>query len=355
MCFGKFFIARVKDRVPTLSYRSIPLPFKLAQISSGMRRIVLSTPAIWTRMDIAWDYFDDKKLRKRVYLTLAHRASEWLKRAGGLPITLFLWDPTIDGASDDELDALDILYDTLLSYSTLWKEFKFDSRCRYISRSLIRIAALIAIDLPLLRSVSLHIECSNLHSTLFKFGCLTLPTLKRLSLETTRLKDFETKWTTITSISLCGKFDSFCYTRDELAEILRQTKCLISCNIFVAPDRDDSSDEQHLGKINLPFLKTLDINERVFGPPSLEVRSLLDLIVSPALQTLCLGAKFLQSSLLNFLEKSRGILKLTLPYFEDDVLLTDTAGVLRHLPSLTKLNLRSLRPGLATWKRRLGC
>ncbi len=138
----EIFVACVKDQVPTLSYRSTPLPFELAQISSGMRRIVLSTPTIWTRMDIPWDYFNNKKLRKRVYLTLAHRASEWLKRVGGLPITLFLWDPTVDGVADDELDALDILYDTLLSYSTLWKEFKFESRCRYISRSLIRVACL---------------------------------------------------------------------------------------------------------------------------------------------------------------------------------------------------------------------
>ncbi len=205
----------------------------------------------------------------------------------------------------------------------------------------------------MLRSVSLHIECSNLHSTLFQFGFLTLPTLKHLSLETTKLKGFETKWATITSISLCGKFDSFCYTRDELAGILRQTKCLITCKIFVARDQSNENDEQHLGNIFLHFLETLDINERAFGPPSYEVRSLLDLIISPALQTLCLSANFLRSTLLNFLEKSRGILKLTLPYFEDDILLADTARVLRHFPSLTELNLRSygpdLKPGKAGW------
>ena len=49
----EILIACVEDkRPPILSYHRMPLPYRLAQISSGIRRIALSTSILWASMDV---------------------------------------------------------------------------------------------------------------------------------------------------------------------------------------------------------------------------------------------------------------------------------------------------------------
>ena len=75
----EILIACVECTIPVLSYRNTSLPYVLAQISSGIRRIVLTTPIIWARMDVP-SYFLNHRLRKNaVYLTLSRRAIEWFR------------------------------------------------------------------------------------------------------------------------------------------------------------------------------------------------------------------------------------------------------------------------------------
>ena len=333
------------DDIPTLSDCQISLPYALAQISSGLRRVALNTPTLWARMDVPRYYYDDRQLRREGYLTLARRANKWLERAGGLPLTLFIRDPTENGESD----SINIFFGTLLSYSKRWKEIKFQSKCQFLTKSTIRITALKTIDLPLLESVSLSIECSVPHSRLSKTGFLTIPTLKHLSLETNCIRRFTVNWVVLTSVSLGRQQDSSCYSRNQLAGILQQARHLIFCDIVVDSVRESAG--HHLKITTLSFLKTLYISESTFGPPTSGASSMLDLITAPALETLRVRDTFFQPSLSDFLKRSPKISKLSLPCLPQDVSLMDTIGYLRHCPSLTLLSLSCSRYWHAVTRR----
>ncbi len=151
-------IACVVDDVPELSKDGIPLPYVLGQISSGIRRVVLATPIIWAHLEVPYYHFSSDIKHKHGYSTLARMAGEWLKRAGGLPLTLLIDDSvfTHKASEDAESDPSNVLFDALLNFSTTWKEIKLRSRCHHLTRPMVRISALTSADLPLLESVSLE-------------------------------------------------------------------------------------------------------------------------------------------------------------------------------------------------------
>ena len=341
--FREIFIACTAADVPTLSTRYTPLPYVLGRISSGLRHIALTTPAIWTRMDLPFHLYIDEKDRRRGYLTLARMARQWLKRADGLPLSLFIEDSAVSNTRfrNNESDEWNILIDVLLSYSAAWKKLSLKSSCQHLSRLLKRISALTAVDLPLLQSVSLEIACVAPNSGLSNIELLKIPTLKHLSisLESNKLRRFVVNWAVLTSVSFHGKHEDEGYSRTELAKIFRQTKCLVFCDIDVGRSR--ASDEHYHGKIMLPFLKTFYLYDRTFGPlgPSSGTPILTDLITAPVLEILSISSIFLKSALSDFLQKSPKIWKLYLPYFLDDMSLANTIGFLHHCPSLTVLSL----------------
>ncbi len=70
-------IAYVADSIPTLSSDQIPLPYVLSPPNAAeMRRIVLTTPIIWARMNVVPDFRSDRL----TYSVLASRAIEWFER-----------------------------------------------------------------------------------------------------------------------------------------------------------------------------------------------------------------------------------------------------------------------------------
>lgn len=117
-----------------LRYGCTSLPYTLAQISSGMRRTALTTPAIWAAMLIDMDKFydpDDLHHQKaRKYSTMASRASEWLDRAGEVPLYMSIAESTNSyaGLRDDQPHSCNILFDTLFRYSTRWKILRISSK-----------------------------------------------------------------------------------------------------------------------------------------------------------------------------------------------------------------------------------
>ncbi len=168
---------------------------------------------------------------------------------------------------------------------------------------------------------------------------LTIPTLKHVSLETDDVRKFAVNWATLTAISLRGKSFRTSHSKSEVAKILQQTKCLVSCDIVVWARSKEQTD---LDKISLPFLETLRINEshiRLAPATSPEAPSLLDHLIAPKLSELNILGKFLELSLINFLERSPNILKLDLPYLIADKSLTITTTLLRHCKSLTSVSL----------------
>ena len=340
--FREIFIACIEADMPTLSYLVTPLPYILAQISSGLRRIALATPAIWTSMDAQINpyHHEHEITNPQFYSILARKAREWFDQAGGLALTVFMGDPIPPYYQDRaEYGPSGIFFDTLFSYSVLWKELRFTSTCDIASANMIRIAALTAVDVPLLQSVSLCLP-RLLHQSQYSIFSNTVllktPTLKHVSLDVVHIRNFSANWGILTSIALRGKFRGS-YSKNELAKIFQQTKCLVSCDIVVGSN--NSEEEHYLGKITLPFLKTLHINEMTFGSASSEAPSLLDVITAPALEILRIKGIFLELSLLDLFENSPRIQNLSLPYLKNDTAFIMTIKLLRHCPSLSVLSL----------------
>ncbi len=118
---------------------------------AGCGRIALTTPLIWASMDInIRQYYFGSRLQEQVYKALSRRITEWFARSGGLPLTLFIRDPSRGLLRGDTLKAhsADILLDTLFSYSALWKNIHFDSSCEDLSIPILRVLALKAADVP---------------------------------------------------------------------------------------------------------------------------------------------------------------------------------------------------------------
>ena len=342
----RILIACVEDeKPPILSYRPIiPLPYRLAQISSGFRRVALSTPSMWSSMDVQFDAFRYENLDERAYSILAHMATEWFKRAGGLPLTVFIECPGSFSSNVEygESDLSNILFDTLFSYSARWKDIQFISCRKDFSLPVFRILALKAADVPMLQSVSLFLECSIPTAVLSNTVLLKTPTLTHVSLKTDNLRQIPVNWAGLTAISLKGPPFTIVhgYSKNEIAKIFGQTKCLVSCDIDIGPPR--LGEEIILEKTTLPFLKTLHLTERPSRlrlAPTPESPSLLDLLSAPTLAELHIHEGFFELSLLNFLKQIPNISELKLPYLKDDKSLAITLNFLRHCPSLTALSL----------------
>ncbi len=353
----EILIACVEDkRPPILSYYEKPLPCVLAQISSGIRRIALSTSILWASMDVQFDPFHDDGLGERAYSNLAHRVVEWFERARGLPLTMFIdcsssYPYYSSGRYVVESNPSNILFDTLLSYSDRWKTIQVSSSCEEFSILIDDIISLTAADVPLLQSVTLRLDCIFQRAALPSTVFLKIPTLRHVSLETDYVRWFPVNWATLTTLSLDARSGTYlyCYSKNEIAKILQKTKYLVSCDIGVGRAQPHEMLNRH--EISLPFLETLRVAEisSVLEPPtSPEAPSLLDILSTPILAELHICEHFLELSLLNFLKRSPNISKLELPYLKADESLAITTKLLRHCPSLTTLLLPHYRNPIYT-------
>lgn len=327
---------------PALSYRTTPLPYKLTQISTGMRHIALATPEIWASMNICINRtFNREQSSKRGYRILAGRASEWFDRAGDMALTVFITDMIYSyGFQDVQSDPSSILFDTLLSYSPRWKSIRVESICQDLSSPpIIRIAALTAFDVPRLQSISLCFQ--NGISMFYSSPLLSIDTLKHLTLSTdwddwpedTTISDFPVNWAVLTSVTIRGgKRDSLC-SIDEIARMLQQTKCLVFCDIALG----HGSRYNTLGEINLPRLEILCVET---GPSSSRSPSIFELINSPILAVLQIHGTVLDTSLADFFARSPGIREFYLNFrLDNERSLADITELLHHCPSLSVLNL----------------
>ncbi len=327
---------------PVLSYLTLPLPYILAQISSGIRRIALATPIIWASMAVLLNPFYVGYSGEQVYSSLARRVRDWFERARGLPLTVYMQVPSnfeYANLEQGDSDPSQILFDALFSYSSRWKNIEFNSNCEDLSAPVLRFAALTPADVPLLESITLYFRCLLPSSVLSSAAVLKTPALRHISLDTDDVRKFFINWATLTTIWLGGKY-SFSHSKNEIAGIFQQTKCLVSCDIIVGPPR--LGEEIALDKIKLPFLEILHINEKVYGlglTASTEGSTLLDHIAAPNLAEFHIHGTFLEVSLLNFFKRSPNICDLKLPYLRDDHSFTLTTTLLRHCSSLTTLFL----------------
>ncbi|KJA14227.1 hypothetical protein HYPSUDRAFT_208892 [Hypholoma sublateritium FD-334 SS-4] len=335
-------VACVQVDMPTLSYRTTPLPYILAQISSTMRHIALTTPFLWASMNVSFS--PHKRLDKWDYLVLASKAIGWFERAGSLSLTVFMQDPNPEFLllKNVQSDPSTILFDTLFSYSNRWRRIEFESECAsaIISAPIIRIAALTADDVPLLESITLRLKSGG--SKFCNNTLLAGPKLTRLALDIYRdalpgyigVTDFiQANWANLTSVTL-----GHC-SINEVARVLRQTRRLVFCHIYA-----DLRLENPMAEIKLPFLKTLRVDDQGPGPSSSGAHSVFDSISAPVLSTFKIHAVYLDISLAGFFKRSPDIQELALCRFRNDgeESLAVVAELLHYCPSLSTLNLRCL-------------
>ncbi|KJA22544.1 hypothetical protein HYPSUDRAFT_652761 [Hypholoma sublateritium FD-334 SS-4] len=320
----EIFAACVEDNIPILSFGTTPFPYILAQISSGMRHIALTTPCIWASMNVRTNlfYFGSQQPSKKDYAMLASKVSQWFDRA------------------DVQNDPSNILFDTLLSYSSRWKRIQLESIYGDVpSAPLVRIAALTAVDVPLLESITL---CFQSGSSVFRNSpILKIPTLRRLTLDThwnqfngTIISQFTVNWTNLTYVTIHGGRGNGVSSIDEIAQILRKTKRLVFCDIAVG-----TGSEHLLGKIDLPLLEMLCVDDKRCKPNSSGVPSIFDSINAPVLVVLKIRAKFLDIPLADFFGRTPAIRELSLSHLNSEKSLADITNLLRHCPSLSVLTL----------------
>ncbi len=294
-------VASVQGNIPELSYGHTPMPYVLGQICSGMRRIALTTPQIWASMRCQFGVniipSNRKITAEESYPILAHRAIEWFERSGRLALTVIIQDASrvYELLANMNSDPTSIVFDAILSYSPRLKEIHFTARCRpgILPAAMLRIASLTSDDVPLLQSISLRFVDAILDPVLDNSELLRIPTLRHVMLERT-LQMFTVNWIILTSVTLCGV-----NTKNNIGNILQQTKCLKFCNITL-----DYSGQHYAHEINLPFLKTLIVNKQGCRSPSRGAFSILEAITAPTLGIFEDHIQFFDLSLSDFLKRS---------------------------------------------------
>ena len=296
-----------------------------------MRQIALASPLIWASItvNIGTQYLFGTH-EDVAYASLSRRATEWLERAGRLALSVNIqYSRTLtDMFGTRDRNPTTVLFDVLLSYSNRWKEFCFYCSSKVFPKPTIRIAALTAAHVPLLQSVSLRFEYRASNSVLHNSEIFTIPTLRHVTLENVfPISTFAVKWPVLTAVTLHGE------SKNKIGTFLQQTKCLEFCDIFVYCSDEDWRN----GEISLPFLKTLIVSEENRNAKKSGAHTILEAIIAPALEIFDTRVRFFDLSLSDFLERSPNIWKLSLLYFDEDILLTGTMKNLLHCPSLTTL------------------
>ncbi len=87
-----------------------------------------------------------------------------LGRARGLPLTVFMEIPNdfqYVWLGPGEPDPSHILFDAIFSYSSRWKNIRFNSFCEGAPASVLRFTALTPADVPMLQSAVICLSCPS--------------------------------------------------------------------------------------------------------------------------------------------------------------------------------------------------
>ena len=289
-------IAFIGADFPILESRVLPLPYMLMQISSEIRRIVLTTPSIWASIHIQLPENRYDPPSKQLFTALVCEARKWFSRAGCLHLNISVENlnnsyPASKNDDEPSTDPAHILLDFLLSLSRRWRSIHF--ACSLIPTFITGIAALSAADVPQLRSISLHFEFNT--AVLRNSDFFSIPTMKHLTLKIHWGPSFDltVDWTLLTSLTLRGCRRRRNPSATEIARILQQTLRLSFCDVSVDDGRITNAN--HPGEINLPLLKVLYIEERFTGKNN-KYPDILDLINAPILEVFHLHGELFPTS-----------------------------------------------------------
>ena len=323
-------IACMGDEKYPVATKASATPIKLTRISSVIRNVALTTPALWATVQFNYN-FNAADAQKSLPLLqrCAGAANEWFSRAGGLPLSVTLNERTsVDGRYDSNVERGEF-FDLLFSYSSRWRELrlKFTSSSR---EPLSRISALKATDVPLLQIFSLEYKVRT--STIRSGTILSIPTLQHVYLKiwAKDISRFSAGWEHFTSLQIHGRPVEERNAVTSIATILRKTTRLVYFGIQMGTVTEVCD----ISEILLPYLKGFSITEAVpLNTPG--IHGLLKFINAPVLLDLQLSGSFLPSTLCHFFQRSPALRYLELRL--NDCTFINLRDVLYYCPSLRSL------------------
>jgi len=289
-----FYQTLPKDRNALLRYHSVPLT--LTRVCRHWRQVAFSTPRLWSTMHVnvmakhrspcSRPFIPlEISLPDRLDELQATAASEWLKRAGNLPLH-FSFTANMNQQVSPAI--LDLYLRYMIPFSSRWKSLVLEG----LSTSFSRISTLNAADLRSLESVILDfdpmeqgawISSRELIYTWSKCGIFTSSSLRKLSIRRVTPMDLtalSVDWSQLTHLELGAPPEraspATILPMSTASQILQASTRLVDCQIRIS----GWEDAPHISLMQLPLLRSLSI--RMEGP----ILSFTAKLKVPALQTL---------------------------------------------------------------------
>ncbi|KAF8198332.1 hypothetical protein K438DRAFT_1967077 [Mycena galopus ATCC 62051] len=250
-------------------------PTSLTYICRAWREIAVSTPELWTAIQLP---FNDIPVQQQL-----HVSDVWLKRSGACPLSIEL-----DGIDDGD-EWVDVSKPMQVApHRTRWEYLK-------LKVSLSQFSALGAEgSMPLLRHLNLQISRDSLVPAARDIVFGELPLLRTVALNDIAAARVVLPWMQLTSLTLYRV-----YLR-ECVPILQQTSNLVYCELYIFSFPGGTGDI-----ITLPSLESLVLNDPALRP----FTRYLESFVTPALRSLRIQEQSLGPdpirSLIEFISKSR--------------------------------------------------
>lgn len=346
------------DRTRNSTLAPNEAPTLLTHISSGMRRLALSTPELWTAIHIPITrYVEGTKyirgIRKSDIFPYAHGVEEWLlRRSGDMPLRISVDELESGPMTLKYTNALtDEIVRIMLLCCSRWKDISLG----LVSGSLLHFQNIYPYKIPLLRSVSITgqhspVEHGPVYTAWERSWMLTAPSLERFYVDLQQIQrqggtcQLKVNWANLTHLGFGGlvwahSADTFMLT---CVPILLQTTRIVKLKIDAFAE---GSNIYPFADIHLPFLQVLEVDERCHFLPSQEP-GVLQLIKAPKLRTLIYSSRdspspilFPPPSLVSLLENAQEVKELSVSFSRDRPSREAYRAVLGLCPHLTVLRI----------------
>ncbi|KAF9005018.1 hypothetical protein BDQ17DRAFT_371811 [Cyathus striatus] len=313
-------------------------PFFLGAVCKRWREIAWTTPTIWTNVSV----FLSRASRYPIQVELLQ---DWLKRSGGLPLTIKLvWNARYPFADENwtsamtERDDPKPIIDLLLTYASRWEVIDF-----FLAISWYHHFENCGFQCPLLKSAALRRRDWPNEQVWTSLDILAgSPKLRELQLANFRSSDLSlAPWSSLDTLVVFGNTVADTgYILSEASNV--QDICL--CDI----DGDVTSGANQETDITLPKLDSLTITDSS-GPA---LRQLIDRLSLPKIEDLHISTQIsdafndfdlrLHFDFRNF-ERWSKAWSSTLTMINIDVSLTETAHLIQGLSSLKSVQVVKIK------------
>lgn len=319
-----------QGRTPTLSRSEAP--FSLTQISSIFRQIALSTPSLWTALDIDLGVFKNNKGERDIWRMYqrVQLINRWLTElSNDLPLSISLSNLGPEPAGYDGFYArfnVDII-GIVIGCCTRWRSVKFEN----VKFDHGYLKLLNEKEFPLLQSLELRYSTTTFPDiTRHASNLFRIPTITNLTIQTNAaIAPSSFMLRNITTLSVGSRDGTL--TIEFFCLMLRGTTTLVDCHLEICSEEMDNGFE-----VSLPSLLSLSIKET---SDRIGLPGIVQYIIAPVLGKLVMtgeGHACRQGELTRLLRSSPVIREMHLEYPEPP---DQLINCLRNCSSLEVLHL----------------